>query len=175
MGIFPRLFAIGCVLLLTSCSFYRAADEAYQRDMDTVRVQHAHRIVEILEAYYAKQGYYPLADRLQKGRVIEVFITPRPIHKDILRQVASVPLDLHPFDLLQQEVFRVLGEDAALPTEPQKVATFAPNYHIYHLTPRSYCVGVHLYFPREGAQPVRGGGSQYHKYDLCRNIEGTGG
>lgn len=170
MRVSLRWLAIGCVLLLASCAAYKKADEAYQRDMDQVRVQHAHRIMEIMEAYYARQGHYPLADKLQEGRVIEVFLTPRSIHKGILEQVATLPMDLLPFDMLQQEVFRVLGESAVLPTEPQKVATYAPNYHIYHLTPINYCVGVHLYFPHERAQLVQGGSSRYYKYDVCKRI-----
>ncbi|GGE59907.1 hypothetical protein GCM10007421_38240 [Halopseudomonas oceani] len=72
---------------------------------------------------------------------------------------------------LEAELRTVEGEGYILPSEPQRVETFAPNFYQYHVQPDYMCVSANLYFANKDTQSVQG---QYYKYQLCAKSDDEG-
>ncbi|WP_108124790.1 hypothetical protein [Saccharospirillum mangrovi] len=131
--------------------------------MDQIRIQHLDTIFNLLVEYQNKSGQLPLQGDVL-SRDIEVFITHRKLPDWLITQAAQAPLDIYPNEALEAEFERVLGREIELPSDPQNVATYAPNVYVYHVNPGWACVAAHLYSPAPGTKNVQ---NQYYKYEKC--------
>lgn len=148
------------VVLLSGCA---GMETQYQADMDQIRTRHLDYLHGLVIEYQNKSGGLPLQQDLL-SRDIEVFITHRELPDWLVNQAAQASLDIYPSDALEADFERVLGRDIELPSDPQNVATYAPNLYVYHINPGWACVAAHLYAPAPGAKNV---GNQYYKYEKC--------
>jgi hypothetical protein len=139
----------------------------YQEMADRKRVEHIDYIARLIRQFHSDTGDYPLESKLSDGP-IEVFITDREVPSRYYDASARAGIELYPVEELAAELERVLWKGIELPSDPQKVATFAPNFYIYHVDESQACVAGHLYAPREGARRVR---DWYYKYEHCTRIE----
>jgi hypothetical protein len=154
------LLAICTTVSVVACG--NPLEEMYQRDMDRVRIKHVDYLASLTFDFSVKTGRAPLADRLE-GKAIEVFVTHRQIDPAILEQAAKLPIVLMSTDDLKADLEKGLGRTINLPSDPQNVATFAPNLYIYHVDDTQACVAGHLYREAPGARRV----GNYYKYQSC--------
>lgn len=152
---------VSCLMLL-SCG---SVEKQYQGDMDKIRVNDIQYSHGLIKEYNEATGVFPLQNSIDESD-IQVFITHRKIPASILKQSASFPLENYSVQQLQQDFEKVLNCEVTLPSDPQNVATFAPNFYIYQVTREWACIAGHLYSPVEGSKNVR---NQYHKYEICSN------
>jgi len=151
---------------------YDAVENAYQGDMDPVRIRHVDYIASLTTEYFQKTGRMPLADRLQEKR-ITVFITHRPLQDTYLEQAARLPVVVMSTDDLKADLEKGLGRTIDLPSDPQNFASYGPNLYIYDVNKARACVYGHLFSEAPGAFLVEGKASgtglvsRYYKYERC--------
>ena len=138
-------------------------EDKYQRDMDRVRVTDVDYLATLVADYLKKTGTLPLSSKID-DKDIEVFISHREIPQSILEQAAKLPIRIMPVTDLKSELEAGLKKDIKLPSDPQNVATFAPNLYVLHVNTKYACVAGHLYFARDKARNVDG---KYYKYERC--------
>lgn len=167
-----RSVLVCAALLVSACDkMYDAVENAYQSEMDPVRIRHIDFIASLTTEYFQKTGRMPLADRLQEKR-ITVFITRRPL-KGYLEQAARLPVVVLSTDDLKADLEKGLGRTINLPSDPQYVASYGPNLYIYDVNKARACVYGHLFseapgaFLVEGKDPGTGLVSRYYKYERC--------
>lgn len=155
-----RMLVLLMALVVTSCGYM---ENAYQRDMDNTRMRHVHAIADNILLYREKNNHFPFQLEARE-RPIEVFISDRGIPGWLKEQMPQTGLSFKTHDELEAELRTVVGEHYRLPSEPQKVETFAPNFYQYHVEPGYMCVSANLYFANKNTQSVEG---RYHKYQIC--------
>jgi len=153
------------VFFITGCA---GMESSYQASMDPIRVKHVNSIVSLITEYQSKTGDFPFQSKITKEGV-QVLVTHRKIPARINDQIKALPVDSYSSQSFSDELARVLGRTIQLPSDPQKVATFAPNFYIYYVTSAQVCVAGHLYSATENTFNVQ---NQYHKYQVCLPVKG---
>jgi len=133
-----------------------SADALFQADANTRRLVHLKYYAELIEAYHAKTGRYPLQGR--SSRRLNVFVSNPDQREQMERWTArgdpDNPSDRAPFKDLIDELSR--GLDRKIPEyyDPQRVATDRPNFYIYLVTGDAYFFAVHVSEPYPFAKPA---------------------
>lgn len=162
-----RILLLLMTVSVTSCGYM---EHAYQKDMDNVRMQDVHAIADVLLLYRERNHAFPFQGEASE-RPIEVFISNRSIPDWIKEQIPRTGLSYKTHEELEAALRTVAGEEYVLPSEPQKVETFAPNFYQYHVEPGYMCVSANLYFANKDTQSVQG---RYHKYQVCARSNSAG-
>lgn len=138
-------------------------EAAYQADMDRIRISHVDFLVTVVLEYANRENRLPLQAQV-RDREILVYVTHRNISAALSEQAAALPVEQYTSMALEEDIESVLGRDIQMPSDPQNVATFAPNVYIYQVSRERACVAGHLYSPTEKTRSVAG---RYHKYEVC--------
>ena len=162
-----RILLLVLTTFLASCG---TMEYAYQRDMDRVRMQDVHAIADAILLYQKRHNSFPFQQEAVNAPV-EVFISDRQLPEWLKEQMPKTGHSYRTHKELQAELRTVEGEGYILPSEPQRVETFAPNFYQYHVQPDYMCVSANLYFANKDTQSVQG---QYHKYQLCAKSDDEG-
>ena len=155
-----KYFLMVLIVLFCGCA---GMEDKYQSDMDRVRISHIDYLNTLILEYKDKTGKLPLQSEI-KDKDIQVFITYRKIPDWLEAQTKQLPIESFSSTQLEADIENVLGRDIQMPSDPQNVATYAPNLYIYHVTKNWACVSGNLYSPTPKTENVN---NQYYKYQLC--------
>src|SRR4030095_7254633 len=136
-------------------------EDGYQRDMDRVRIKNVDYVSFLILEYFQKTGNLPLADRLH-GKPIQVYF-PDSRADLVLLEDAAKRVVMLPTGDLKAALEKGLSRTINLPSDPQSVATYAPNLYVYHVDPTRACVIGHLY----GEAPYAVKTGTYYTYQQC--------
>jgi hypothetical protein len=156
------------VLLIFCISGCAGMESSYQASTDLIRIKHIDTIVGLITEYQSKAGEFPFQSKITKDGV-QVLVTHRRIPAAINNQTKTLPINSYSNQIFQEELSRVLERAVQLPSDPQKVATFAPNFYIYFVSRSQACVAGHLYTATADTFNVQ---NQYHKYQVCLPVKG---
>jgi len=156
--IIPLIF----IFLLLGCD---KVEKQYQADMDIIRIADIDYISGLILEYLKKVKRLPLQSNIS-NKDIQVFITHRELPDWLLKQTKSLPVESLTTDQLKTDLEKELGREIKLPSDPQNVATYAPNVYIYIVSKEWACLAGHLY---SASQKVKTKNVQdkYHKYEIC--------
>ena len=133
-----------------------SADALFQADADTRRLVHLKYYAELIEAYHAKTGRYPLQGRSSRG--LNVFVSNPDQRAQMERWTArgnpDNPTDTAPFKDLIAELAKGLEREVPEYYDPQRIATDRPNFYIYLVTGDAYFFAVHVSEPYPFAKPA---------------------
>jgi hypothetical protein len=155
-----RYIPLLLIVLFCGCAGIEAK---YQNNMDHARISHIDYLNTLILEYKDKSGKFPLQSEIQ-DKDIQVFITHRDIPDWLQAQAEQLPIESYTCAQLEADIENVLGRDIKIPSDPQNVATYAPNLYIYLVTKDWECVSGHLYSPTSKTENVN---NQYYKYQLC--------
>ncbi|MBB4634795.1 hypothetical protein [Longimicrobium terrae] len=180
-SVYCRRFAQGIVLAATlaisSCrSAYVAADTAYQRAQDPVRLAAADSLRALVREYHQRSGgHLPFEERADSGPFM-IVIGRSEAHEDEMARTPALRRGARWGNSgeLEAELSRVLERSVSLPREPQRVATFAPNVYLYFIAGREYCVVVHLFEPSSLSVPYPFGDATFHSHAICEQAPEPG-
>lgn len=129
---------------------YKMMDAGYQAAMDPVRISDGEAIAALVFEYEAKTGTLPFAKEAA-GEPFMVVIGHSPEEEDFYakQDVLSRGATFANSKALESMLERALKRKITLPTDPQKVATFAPNVYVYFLADTQFTVAVHLFKPSD--------------------------
>lgn len=131
--------------------------------MDRIRITHIDYLNTLILEYKDKSGEFPLQSEV-KEKDIQVFVTHRKIPNWLQAQAQQLPIESYTCAQLEADIEKVLGRDIKMPSDPQNVATYAPNIYVYHVTKNWACISGNLYSPTPKTENVN---NQYYKYQLC--------
>jgi hypothetical protein len=170
-----RGFLLAATLATSSCrSTYVAADTAYQRAQDPVRLAAADSLRALVREYHQRSGgHLPFEERAD-SQPFMIVIGRSEVHEDEMAQTTALLRGARwsNSDELEAELSRVLERPVSLPREPQRVATFAPNVYLYFITGREYCVVVHLFEQSSISVRYRFGDATFHSHAICEQAPG---
>jgi hypothetical protein len=109
----------------------------YQAAIDCQRINRVHTIAELVERYYAKQGYYPLSrkDGNNEQQIVSVIISDKELPRSyVVNPPPEIQGRLMPPEELDQELERVLGEEVTLPYDPQTSFAWEKRFYLYKTT-----------------------------------------
>ncbi len=155
-----KTLILALAVLTAGCS---SVEKHNPGDMDPIRVGHVDYLYSLIQEYKAETGRYPLQSRMST-QGIQVFITHREINAGLAEQAAGLPVDSYTSAALESDIEVALGRDIELPSDPQNVATYAPNVTSYHVTSSRACVAGHLFAATDNSKNIN---NQYHKYERC--------
>ena len=135
----------------------------YQADMDRVRISHIDYLATLLTEYESKSGKYPLQSEINSQEIL-VYVTHRELPTWLTDQAKQLPVEQRSNLALEQDIEKVLQRDIQMPSDPQNVATYAPNVYIYQVSESRACVAGHLYSSTPNTRNVQ---NRYHKYEIC--------
>jgi hypothetical protein len=174
-GRFTRGIVLAATLATISCrSTYVAADTAYQRSQDPVRLAAADSLRVLVREYRQRSGgHLPFEERADSEPFM-IVIGRSEVHEDEMAQMPALRRGARwgNSDELVAELSRVLERPVSLPREPQRVATFAPNVYLYFIAGREYCVVVHLFERSSISVPYRFGDATFHSHAICERPMG---
>lgn len=163
-----NLIIIGFLCLALIVFGYKILESNYQRNADAIRINDVHHIASLVEQYHEKTGLYPFADESKKiGLMISINIDGKSTAET---QEAVDPISQRTYSYSQfvHELQSVLGREIKVPTDPQKVSSFGPNWYVYAVQNGNYFIAAHLYHEMPEARFVESQG--YYKYEVS-NIE----
>ena len=155
------------VLALLLYIFYPSLESRYQSDMDPIRRNHAHEIVEIIQEFADKAGHLPFQEQA-KDQPFMVLIGHSPEHEDhfandpVLQKGGQWANSF----LLESILEKELGREVKLPSDPQKVPTYAPNVYIYFISGNQMTVMSHLNYPDDRAVKYDWNGNSFYSYTI---------
>ena len=167
---FTRGIVLAAILATSSCrSTHVAADTAYQRAQDPIRLAAADSLRALVREYHERSGgHLPFEERADSEPFM-IVIGRSEAHEDEMAQTPALQRGARwsNSDELEGELSRVLERSVSLPREPQRVATFAPNVYLYFVAGREYCVVVHLFERSTISVPYRFGDATFHSHAIC--------
>jgi hypothetical protein len=143
--------------------FLSGVEAAYQADMDRIRISHVDFLVTLMLEYANRADRLPLQAQVREQEIL-VYVTHRNISAALNEQAAALPVEQYTSAALEEDIEAVLGREIQMPSDPQNVATYAPNVYIYQVDRERACVAGHLYSPTEKTKNVA---NRYHKYEVC--------
>jgi len=147
MTIIQRTF----IILLLSGSIVGLS----KAEIDTIRIQNSHRLADLVEAYRAKTGFFPLEEFLNAGqRSARVHISPSKKATEAALKLNEPGIKEISAMRLENELQFVLGPDATLPKDPVLTDKQLRNASLYVVVPGSYFISCHLYRNRLYAKQV---------------------
>lgn len=84
----------------------------------------------------------------------------------LIKQTKSLPVEPLTTGQLKTDLEKELGREIKLPSDPQNVATYAPNVYIYIVSKEWACLAGHLYSASQKIK-TKNVQSKYHKYEIC--------
>ena len=152
-------------------------EEGYQEWADCTRVNDTYYIAGLIEEFKTKKGYFPLGasylEPEEEGWVsvpVMVNITHRELPEKYQRLPENMSGRLAPTSELIQELSEGLGRDIKIPSDPQNVPVFAPNFYQYILFPKgNYILSSFLYNETESTVRL---GKHYNKFSVG-SVEST--
>jgi hypothetical protein len=131
--------------------------------MDRIRISHVDFLITVILEYANRVNRLPLQAQVREREIL-VYVTHRNISAALNEQAAALPVEQYTSAALEEDIEAVLGRDIQMPSDPQNVATYAPNVYIYQVSRERACVAGHLYSPTEKTRNVA---NRYHKYEVC--------
>jgi hypothetical protein len=171
-----RLGVVGCALALvpvltSACQArgaYQTPDTDPQRAMDSIRKKHAKEIVALILEYANKTGHFPFAQEASEKSFM-VLIGHSPSEEDAWAGDPTIARGgrFTNASMLEARLSKELGRPIALPRDPQKVATYAPNVYVYFIAGDQMTVAVHLSAPAEDTVPYEWRGGRFYSYTIA--------
>lgn len=141
-----------------------AAYRAHKRAQDVQRLKDLKYIAGLIEEYRQKVGRYPLVEKVETGR-LGLVLTRRSLRKEYRVPPPGITGRAHPNGLpLERALTKGLGRKISLPEDPQKLASFAPNFYQYLVTKDAYYVSTYLFYKAKGSLAI--GPRHHYKIEL---------
>lgn len=146
-------------------------EESYQKWADCTRINDIYYIAGLIEEFKQKKGYYPLAEDYEEPDAegwVSVPVMVNITHRELAEQYLHMPGNMSgrvaPTTEFVEELTQVLGRKIEIPSDPQNVPTFAPNFYQYIAFPnRNYVLSAYLYTSNKNAVEL---GPHYNKYSV---------
>ncbi len=153
------------LLVLTAVGLYVVftnLEGKYQADASAKRINDVHKITSLLETYKQATGHYPLYDPspapkgLIRAPTMVVIGTPEAEAAILKRpNVFGIAVNEANSQTLITALESALKKEIALPVDPQKISTGAPNaYFVFFLFNDEYVTLTFLYEPNEYTTPL---------------------
>jgi hypothetical protein len=141
--------------------------EDLQHDFDIARLRDLETLSGYIEEYRARAGKYPFQGDVPFPNY--VFIATEQQQQYAQGGPPYEHRKTPAVDFLR-ELQAVLGEDVALPFDPQRVPVNKPNFYVYMVVDDNYFLAVHVHNAFPFAQKVA---DYYYKVEVTNNVDGN--
>ena len=146
-------------------------EESYQKWADCTRVNDTYYIAGLIEEFKQKKGYYPLGESYLEPDAdgwVSVPVLVNITHRELAEQYQHMPGDMSgrvaPTSEFVEELSEGLGRKIEVPSDPQNVPTFAPNFYQYIVFPKgNYILSAYIYTGNEFSTEL---GPHYNKFSV---------
>lgn len=156
-------------LVVASAYFaYSVAEASYQRNADSIRKRDTHEVADLIREFADSTGHLPFQEYASQ-KPFMVIIGHSPEEED---RFANDPVlkrggTWANAKELEALLSKGLSRRIALPRDPQKIPTFAPNVYVYFVFENEMVIASHLYYPDEAAIKYEWNGHTFYSYTVA--------
>ncbi|MCB9807672.1 hypothetical protein H6770_00255 [Candidatus Peribacteria bacterium] len=159
---------MGILILIAIAAMYQYLESSYQTKADAIRIADVNHIASLVSKYHQATHRFPFQKESDEiGIMISVYIDGKST-VNIQESISPISERIYSYQKFVDELQSVLGNDAVVPMDPQKVPSFGPNWYVYSVQNGNYFIAAHLYHKNSNARYVESEG--YYKYEIS-NIE----
>jgi len=160
MKIFKTILIALVFFTVSSC---KGTNTDFQKDADTIRLQHLKYYSSLLKEYFQKTGKYPFQNEFSVPLYVHI------AHDQQIEFTKSGPPYAHKVKSFKDFVFELenkLGREINEYYDPQYRPDHKPNFYIYMITKNTYFFAIHVHQNYPFSKKVA---DYYYKIEISNN------